>query len=75
MAESASTELLDAQELLKNPLEDELSAFKKMLPRLLKRYKDKYVAIYKGKLLGHHANDCELAQMAYEKVGKVPFLY
>jgi hypothetical protein len=32
------------------------------------------VAIYKGKLLGHHADDRKLAQKAFDKVGDVPFL-
>ncbi len=74
MAKSITAKLLDGRELLKDPLEEEFRAFRKMLPRLLKRYKDEYVAIYKGKLLGLHVDDCELAQRAYEKVGKVPFL-
>ncbi len=74
MAKRIVTEHIDGRELLKNPLEAEYRAFNKLLPRLLKRYKDEYVAIYQGKLLGHHPDDRELARRAYEKVGHVPFL-
>lgn len=74
MAKKIVTEHIDGRELLKNPLEAEYRAFRKMLPRLLKKYKDEYVAIYQGKLLGHHPDDSELARRAYEKVGHVPFL-
>jgi predicted secreted protein len=74
MAKKIVTEHIDGRELLKNPLEAEYRAFRKMLPRLLKKYKDEYVAIYQGKLLGHHPDDRELARRAYKKVGDVPFL-
>jgi len=74
MIKKAVTEHIDGRELLKNPLEAEYRAFNKMLPRLLKLYKDEYVAIYKGKLLGRHPDDRELARKTYEQVGHVPFL-
>jgi hypothetical protein len=51
MAKKVVAEHIDGRELLKNPLEAEYRAFGKMLPRLLKKYKDEYVAIYQGKLL------------------------
>lgn len=71
---NVTTEVIDGRELLKDPLEEEFRAFRKMLPRLLKRYKDEYVAIYKGKLLGHHPDDRELGRSVFKKVGNVPFL-
>jgi uncharacterized Fe-S cluster protein YjdI len=74
MVKKVVPEHIDGRELLKNPLEAEYRAFRKMLPRLLKKYKDEYVAIYQGKLLGHHADDREMARRAYDKVGNVAFL-
>jgi hypothetical protein len=74
MAKKVVTEHIDGRELLKNPLEAEYRAFRKMLPQLLKKYKGEYVAIYQGKLLGHHPDDSEMARRAYKKVGHAPFL-
>jgi uncharacterized Fe-S cluster protein YjdI len=74
MAKKIVTEHIDGRELLKNPLEAEYRAFKKMLPRLLKKYKGEYIAIYQGKFLGHHPDGSELARKTFEKVGHVPFL-
>ncbi len=63
---------------LKGPLEDpseaEFRAFKKMLPKLLKRYEGEHVAIYKGKVVGHHADVRELARKTFKKLGYVPFI-
>jgi hypothetical protein len=63
---------------IKGPLEDpseaEFRAFRKMLPRLLKRYEGEYVAIYKGKLIGHDFDDRELARRTFKKLGDVSFL-
>lgn len=74
MAENVHTKSFDGRELLKDPLEEEFRAFRKMLPKLLQRYKNEYVAIYKGKLLGHHPDDRELARRTFNKVGHVAFL-
>jgi len=74
MVKNASTKTLDGRELLKDPLEEEFRAYRKMLPKLLQRYENEYVAIYRGKLLGHHADDRELARRTFKKVGHVAFL-
>jgi len=74
MDENVSAEPLQGQELLKDPLKNEFLAFREMLPQLLQRYKGEYVAIYEGKLLGHHPDDRELARRTFKKVGDVPFL-
>jgi len=74
MVKNVPTKSFDGHELLKDPLEEEFRAFRKMLPKLLQRYKNEYVAIYKGKLLGHHPDDRELARRTFKKVGHVAFL-
>ncbi len=72
MAKKVKTKPRPIRGIPEDPSEAEFRAFQKMLPKLLKKYKDEYVAIYQGKLIGHHIDDCELAQRAYEKVGKAP---
>ncbi len=74
MVKKVMTQSVDGRELLRDPLEDEFRVFRKMLPKLLQRYKDEYVAIYQGKLLGHHPDDRELARRTFKKVGHVAFL-
>lgn len=59
---------------LEDPSEAEFRAFKKMLPKLLKRYEGEHVAIYKGKVVGHHADVRELARKTFKKLGYVPFI-
>jgi hypothetical protein len=69
MAKKALTEHIDGRELLKNPLEAEYRAFRKMLPKLLKRYEGERVAIYKGKVVEHHKDFSELGRKTFEKYG------
>jgi uncharacterized Fe-S cluster protein YjdI len=45
-----------------------------MLPKLLKRYEGERVAIYKGKVVGHHKDFSELGRKTFEKLGDVPFI-
>lgn len=60
-------------ELSPAPLELEQQAFLQKLPQLMRRYKGQFVALYQGHVVGYSANDEELAQRMFEKLGDVPF--
>ena len=60
--------------MLEDPSDAEFRAFKKMLPKLLQRYEGEYVAIYQVKIVGHDADDRELARRTFAKLGDVPFI-
>ena len=56
-------ELLAAQE----------RAFYKRRTRLLQRYQGQFVALYRGRVVGHGPSDEELARQMFEKFGDAPF--
>lgn len=60
-------------ELSSAPLEPEQQAFLQKLPQLMRCYKGQFVALYQGRVVGHSADDEELAQRMFEKLGDVPF--
>ncbi len=51
----------------------EALAFRRNLPQLLVRYEGEFIALYRGRVVGHGANDEELAERIYERLGDVPF--
>jgi hypothetical protein len=51
----------------------EEASFRRLRPRLLRRYKGEYVALYRGRVIAHGANDGELAAEMYTTLGDVPF--
>jgi hypothetical protein len=56
-----------------DPIEIEHEAFLKKLPALLQRYEGRFVAIYRGRVVGHDSDDEELARRMYRKYGEAPF--
>ncbi|HEU4344147.1 MAG TPA: DUF5678 domain-containing protein [Candidatus Binatia bacterium] len=48
-------------------------AFYKRRSRLLKRYEGQFVALYRGRVVGHGPSDEELARQMFEKFGDAPF--
>jgi len=55
------------------PFAAEARAFRRKLPQLLGRYEGEFVALYRDRVVGHGANDEELAQRMYERLGDAPF--
>lgn len=55
------------------PFGAEAQAFRRKLPQLLGRYEGEFVALYRGRVVGHGANDEDLAEQMYERLGDVPF--
>ncbi len=51
----------------------EMQAFRRKLAHLLERYEGQYVALYRGRVVGHGADDEALALRLYERLGDVPF--
>jgi len=51
----------------------EALAFRRNLPQLRVRYEGEFIALYRGRVVGHGANDEELAERIYERLGDVPF--
>jgi uncharacterized protein YwqG len=54
-------------------LATEQRAFRRKFAQLHERYKGKYVAFYKGRLVGTGTDDEKLALQMYGKLGDVPF--
>jgi hypothetical protein len=52
--------------------EQEMAAFKALLPELLTQYPDQYVAIYQGQVVGHGDNRLALVKEIYNQFGEVP---
>ena len=48
-------------------------AFRRKLPQLMRRYAGQFVASYRGRIVGHDADDEQLARRMFEKLGDVPF--
>ncbi len=55
------------------PFEAEAQAFRRKLAQLLGRYEGQFVALYGGRVIGHGADDEELAERMYERLGDAPF--
>lgn len=57
--------------------EEQLTAqertFYKRHAHLLRRYEGQFVALYRGRVVGHGPSDEELARQMYEKFGDAPF--
>ncbi len=61
------------QTCLAEPFAAEAQAFRRKLPQLLGRYEGEFVALYRGRVVGHGANDEELALRMYERLGDAAF--
>ena len=48
-------------------------AFYKKKAHLLQRFEGQFVALYKGRVVGHGPDDEDLALRKFEKLGDVPF--
>ena len=72
-----STETLPAA-VLPAPPEDkfrrEQRAFHRLLPELLRTYRDQYVAIHEGQVMESGADQIEVAERAYARFGYIPIL-
>jgi hypothetical protein len=59
------------------PMEEALGreqrAFQRQRTQLLRRYAGQYVAFYRGRLVGHEANDENLARRMFERFGDAAF--
>ena len=72
-----SVETLPAP-VLPTPPEDkfrsEQRAFQRLLPELLKTYRDQYVAIHEERVVDSGSDQIEVAERAYARFGYVPIL-
>jgi hypothetical protein len=50
----------------------EQQAFRRLLPALLKQYRDEYVAIHEGNVVASGSDKLEVAGRAYTQIGYVP---
>ena len=66
-----------AKRRVRQSLEDALAAeeqaFWRKQTQLLRRYEGQFVALYQGHVVGHGADDEELALRMFEKLGDAPF--
>jgi hypothetical protein len=51
----------------------EARTFQRRRAHLIQRYEGEFVALYRGRVVGHDADDEELARLMYERLGNVPF--
>ncbi len=51
----------------------EAKAFQRKQAQLLQRYEGQFVALYRGRVVGHGTDDEELALQMYERLGDAPF--
>ena len=65
--------LKKTQESSEEPLAAEEQAFRQKRAQMLRRYPGQFVALYRGRVVGHGPDDEELAQKMFEKLGDVPF--
>ncbi len=76
MSESAIIEMPEVT--LATPPDDKWSrekrAFLAMLPELLAKYRDQYVAVHEGKVVGMGADQIAVGKKAYQEFGYVPIL-
>jgi hypothetical protein len=71
----SASEILPAPEIampVPSKFERERWAFYKQLSELLKAYEGEYVAIHEGRVVGHGADQAEVALDAYNRFGYVP---
>ncbi len=52
----------------------EQQAFRRLLPELLSKYRDRYVAIHEGQVVESGADQIEVAERAYARFGYIPIL-
>jgi hypothetical protein len=55
------------------PWAAEARTFELKRAQLLQRYQGQFVALYRGRVIGHGLDDEKLAMKLYERVGDVPF--
>ena len=70
MATLKTAKMLQSSE---DALEAEEQAFRQKRAQLLKRYEGQFVALKKGRVVGHGTDDEELALRMFEKFGDAPF--
>ncbi len=70
MATSRARRSLD---LAEEELAAEEHAFRRKLPKLMRRYAGEFVALYHRRVVGHDSDDENLARRMFEKLGDVPF--
>ena len=51
----------------------EARTFERKRAQLLRRYQGQFVALYRGRVIGHGPDDEKLAMKLYERVGDLPF--
>lgn len=56
----------------KKMFEQEMAAFKALLPELLTQYPNQYVAIHQGQVVGYGDNRLALVKEIYNQFGEVP---
>lgn len=69
----ADLKLQSTEELSEDVLATEEAAFRRKRAQLLGRYAGQFVAFYQGRVVGHAADDEELARKMFEKLGDAPF--
>ena len=69
----ATSKARQFQEFLADPFAAEERAFRQKRGRLLQRYAGQFVALYRGRVVGHGLDDEELAREMFEQFGDVPF--
>ena len=52
---------------------EEQRAFLRQRARLLRRYAGQFVALHRGRVVGHGPDDEELARQMFERFGDAPF--
>lgn len=69
----ATSKTRKTRQSLEEPLAAEERVFRQKRAQLLRRYLGLYVALYQGRVVGHGADDEELARHMFEKLGDAPF--
>jgi hypothetical protein len=70
----ATSKKLKEQEPGEEPFAAEERAYCKKRAALLRRYQGQFVAVYRGRVVGHGPSDEDLARQMFEKFGDAPFL-
>jgi hypothetical protein len=69
----ATSKKLKEQEAGEELLTAQAQTVYKKRARLLQRYQGQFVALYRGRVVGHGPSDEELARQMFEKFGDAPF--
>ena len=69
----ATAKKLKEQEPGEEPLAAQERAYYKKRARLLQRYQGQFVALHRGRVVGHGTSDEDLARRMFEKFGDAPF--